>query len=47
MLPVLVVVAGGLTWFDVLVDRNLWVNSRLICFIWIDFCAVGVVFILG
>ena len=43
-------VGGGARWidrFDVLVDRNLWVNSGLICFIRIDFCAVGVVFVLG
>ena len=40
-------VASGLTWFNVLVNWNLWVNSGLICFIRIDFCVVGVVFVFG
>ena len=45
-------VHGGLMCFDILTDWNLWVNSLvdfcgLICLAWIDFCEVGVVFVMG
>ena len=46
------VVVAGARWVDVLRHGAWWVNSLvdfygLICLVWIDFCVVGVVFVMG
>ena len=43
---------AGARWVDVLRHGAWWVNSLvdfygLICLVWIDFCVVGVVFVMG